>query len=436
MFSSFLPFRSRCRRAASGPARDDSDEAMTELSYAFRPGLFAPEKVYSLEPDGLEWRGSLGAGRVAYADIEAIHTGQVRFLGSSTAYWSCVLSPRSGGRIALSAAHCAGFRRFEDRSAAYFPFVAELQRRIIAANPKVAALSRRDWLDRLDTMVGLLGVGVVRLLRRVDFDRSARIAGWVARKIGPWLRGHRVARAQLALAFPEKSAAEIERILAGMWDNLGRIIVEYAHLDRLWDYDLARRRSGRITMEATVADRLQRIGAERRPALMFSAHLANWEVLALAAPRPVELVFRAPRIGPMATELDKMRANFMATMIPAGPRAPLMIRDGLRRKSIVGMLVDQHYAAGIDVTFFGRTCKVNPLLARFARMFECPIYSARIIRLPSGGFRFEMSDPLELPRDTGGRVDVAATMQLVTSIIEDWVREYPEQWMWLHRRWR
>jgi Kdo2-lipid IVA lauroyltransferase/acyltransferase len=88
------------------------------------------------------------------------------------------------------------------------------------------------------------------------------------------------------------------------------------------------------------------------------------------------------------------------------------------------------------VTFFGRTCRVNPLLARFARLFDCSVRGARIIRLRDGNFLYDITEPLDLPRDRDGRVDVAGSMQMITSIIEQWVREHPDQWMWLHKRWR
>lgn len=86
--------------------------------------------------------------------------------------------------------------------------------------------------------------------------------------------------------------------------------------------------------------------------------------------------------------------------------------------------------------YFGHPCKVNPMLALFARRFECPIYGARVVRLPGERFRFDLTEPLIPPRDADGRIDVAATMQLITSVIEGWVREHPEQWFWIHRRWR
>jgi KDO2-lipid IV(A) lauroyltransferase len=100
------------------------------------------------------------------------------------------------------------------------------------------------------------------------------------------------------------------------------------------------------------------------------------------------------------------------------------------------MLVDQHYAGGVEVTFFGRSCKVNPMLARFARLFDCDIHGARVIRLLDRRYLMEVTDALCLPRDATGKTDVAATMQMVTSLIESWVREHPDQWMWTHKRWR
>ena len=72
-----------------------------------------------------------------------------------------------------------------------------------------------------------------------------------------------------------------------------------------------------------------------------------------------------------------------------------------------------------------------------ARQSECPIYGLRVIRLPDRNrFRIDITDPIEPPRDADGRVDVQGTMQAITNVIEGWVREYPEQWLWLHRRWR
>ncbi len=89
------------------------------------------------------------------------------------------------------------------------------------------------------------------------------------------------------------------------------------------------------------------------------------------------------------------------------------------------------------MTFFGRTCKANPLIAMLARHTNCFIRGIRMVRLPDGNhFWGEVTEPLDLPRDAEGLVDVQGTMQAISTVIEGWVREHPEQWLWLHRRWR
>jgi KDO2-lipid IV(A) lauroyltransferase len=412
---------------------------MADPSYFYRPFALSPERRYWLESDALAWKDDRRAGRLAYADIIEVQIFKARYLGASATYWNCVLIPRSGEKIKLCAASRTGFRTVEDRSATCIPFLKELLARIAVANPNVRRVRGRHWLSSLDAIVGRIVVGLVRIMRRFDLQRSANAAGWALRKIGPWLRGHRTARAQLIAAYPDKPAGEIEKILAGMWDNTGRVFVEYAHLDRLWRYDPSDLKGSRIVMDAENEKRYRRLQNENRPALMFAAHLANWELpphAAAAAGRQIALVYRAPKVRPITDELSRIRAGCVAALIPADRNTPLRIRKALQRGWMVGMLVDQHYAPGIDVIFFNRRCKVNPLLARLAKLFDCPIHGSRVIRLPDGKFRFEVTEALDLPRDKDGTVDVAATMQMVTSIIESWVREHPEQWMWLHRRWR
>ena len=412
---------------------------MSEPAYSYRAHALAAERRYRLALDALEWSDNRRAGRIPYRDIERVQVFKIRYLGSSATYWSCVLFPRWGGKIRLGAASRIGFRAIEDRSDTYIPFIKELEARIAAANPNVRPASGRHWLSSFEAMGGRIAVAFLRVFRHFDLEQSSKVAGWAMRKIGPRLRGYRTARAQLMAAFPEKTKDEIEKILAGMWDNLGRVCVEYAHLGRLWCYDPNDPQRSRIIIDAETYERCLRLQKENGPALMFGAHLANWELpvhAARAGGRQMALVYRPFHIGPIGDELTRVRMGSVTELIPADRKTPFRIRKALQRGWIVGMLVDQHYGPGIDVTFFNRRCKVNALLARLARLFNCPIHGSRVIRLPDGRFRFEVTEALNLPRDTEGKVDVAAAMQMVTSVIEGWIREHPEQWIWLHQRWR
>jgi len=292
----------------------------------------------------------------------------------------------------------------------------------------------------LDATIGALAVGLLSPIRRMDRKRTANFAGALMRRLGPLLPEHRVGRDNLRAAFPQKSAAEIEQILAGVWDNLGRIAVEFAHLDEFCIEGAGRQTPDVISYAPEAVERYQRIMNSGKPMLGFAAHLANWELPAVVAKMLVArsaVLYRRPNIRPISDVVVKLRAPLMGELIPTGLDAPLKLARLLQSGTHVGMLVDQHFSKGVDVIFFGRRCRANPLIALVARQTECPIHGMRVVRKPDGNsFSVDITDPIEPARDGDGRISVAGTMQAITSVVEGWIREHPEQWLWLHRRWR
>jgi Kdo2-lipid IVA lauroyltransferase/acyltransferase len=386
----------------------------------------------------LHWCNERHEGRLAYASVRKIKAYKIRYFGSRATYWRCDLSGAGGRRIRLQAAHVSGGGRIEDRTASYIPFIKQLEANVAAANPHAVFSPAVHWVACVDAVLGSLLVVALRVLRRIDLDLATAAVAALARRIGPRLKGHRVARSNLSLAFPEKSAAEIEHILAGMWDNLGRVLVEYAHLDRLWDFDPAAPHCGRIIIEGDDRRRYLAAFAMTGPVLFFGAHCANWELLvwSVGARSRGAVVYRPPKIAALDRELRRIRNRSKTILIAANVAAPFAVKELLRCGGSVGMLVDEHFARGMDVNFFGRSVKVSSLFGRFARGFDCTIVGARVVRLAGGRFRLDISDPIVPPRDNEGKIDIVATMQNVTDIIEGWVREHPEQWLWMQRRWR
>ena len=302
----------------------------------------------------------------------------------------------------------------------------------------------RALLRRLAPMInagaGSLTLALLRAIRLTDRRRTADFWGSFTRKLGPLLPEHRIGRANLVAAFPDKPAAEIEEILAGVWDNLGRYAVEFAQIERLSNADPSTPEDDIVADPAT-SERFHALRHDGKPALIFAAHLANWELPALVAARhglDTAVLFRPPNIRAVSDAVLKIRAGCMGTMVATGLDAPVRLGRMLEAGWHVAMLADQHFVKGVDVTFFGRRCKANPLIAQLARHVECPIVGTRILRRGDDRNRFfiEMTDPIAPARDAQGRIDIAGTMQVITTVIEGWVREHPEQWLWLHRRWR
>ena len=290
-----------------------------------------------------------------------------------------------------------------------------------------------------EAAIGALTIGLLRATRYFDPIKTANLFGRITRFIGPMTREQKIARANLTAAFPEKSPEEIETILKGVWDNLGRLGAEFAHIDHIWEHDRARPEDSRIEIEERTHELFAQLRLDGKPALIFASHLGNWELPALAAVAhglDAATLYRRPNISSANRIIEEMRAVKMGTLIPAGRDAPLRLADALQKGQHVAMLVDQYFTNGVDVTFFGRKTKANPTLARLLRQIECPIHGVRIIRLPGHRFRAELSEEVAPVRDASGQIDVQGTMQAITSVIEGWIREYPDQWLWLHRRWR
>ena len=287
--------------------------------------------------------------------------------------------------------------------------------------------------------VGALTIGLLRTTRYFDPNKTANLFGRILRLIGPMTREQKIGRANLTAAFPEKSTQEIEAILAGVWDNLGRIGAEFAHLDHIWNYDPDRPEKSRIEFSARSEELFDQIRDDGKPALIFACHLGNWELPALAAVAhglDAAILYRRPNIASADRIIQEMRSVKMGTLIPAGRDAPLRLADALQNGRHVAMLVDQYLTNGVEVTFFGRKTRANPMLARLLRQVECPIHGVRIIRLPGHRFRAELSEEVKPVRDAAGQIDIQGTMQAITSVVEGWIREYPDQWWWVHRRWR
>jgi Kdo2-lipid IVA lauroyltransferase/acyltransferase len=301
-------------------------------------------------------------------------------------------------------------------------------------------MAERRLKRLLDAVVGALAVGLIATVKWLDRRRAANFVGATMRKLGPFLKEHRLGRANLRAAFPEKSDAEIERILAGVWDNLGRVGVEFAHLDEFSVAGFGAPGADTVTYAPATRERYERIIGGGKAIVGFTAHLANWEITAVGAKllgAKSAVLFRRPGIDAISDLIVTLRTPLMGEMIPTGLDAPVRLARLLQSGVHVGMVADQHYTKGVEVTFFGRRCLANPLIAVLARQTEAPIHGVRVVRNADGNsFWGEVTDAIEPERDADGRIDIAGTMQAVTSVVEGWVREHPEQWLWLHRRWR
>ena len=270
------------------------------------------------------------------------------------------------------------------------------------------------------------------LFAMLSLDRASALGGRLARTIGPRLAVSNIARRNLAHAFSDKSLTEIEAIVHGMWDNLGRVAAEYTHLGEI-DVTDPRGRVEMVGIENVELLRDDRIGG-----IFFSAHLGNWEIATLGATQnglALTQIYRPPNNPHMERLLSGLRAPVGGINYPKGSAGAKALILALRRGEHIGMLIDQKLNEGVAVPFFGRDAMTAPALAQLALRFSCPVVPVRVERLDGAHFRLTIYPPLSLAVSGDRQADIAAAMTEINALIESWIRARPEQWLWLHRRW-
>jgi KDO2-lipid IV(A) lauroyltransferase len=240
----------------------------------------------------------------------------------------------------------------------------------------------------------------------------------------------RVAAANLALAFPEKSAQERERILVGHYRELGRIAAEYGRMPRLTHAP-----GDEVVARVDGLDALESLRG--RGAVLLTGHLGNFEMLGawLARFNPVDFLVK-PLSNPAVEEtIARLRREAGAGTIPLGAGVKGVYR-ALRAGRWVALVADQDQRRhGVFVPFFGRLASTAEGPARLSLQLGAPIVFGAIRRQPDGRHHLRMDPPRE-PQGPASDANVLALTAWHAARLEQRIRESPEEWFWLHRRWK
>jgi KDO2-lipid IV(A) lauroyltransferase len=267
----------------------------------------------------------------------------------------------------------------------------------------------------------------------LGIDRASSVGGWLGRHVGPKVGVSNRARNNLAIAMPELSPEEIERIVIGMWDNLGRTIAEYAYLP------LLTRPEERQRFDIKHAGLLRALAASGNGAVFVSGHFANWELL------PAVMQFEGLEGGSVYRHannpyveqwlVDHRKKVTEAVQIPKGnPGARVIVRL-MKENKFVAMLTDQKMNDGLPACFFSLRAMTPSAPAGLAVRYGIPIVPAWIERLEGVNFRVVVYDPIVARPDADPLDEVQRITQELNDFLEARIRERPEQWLWLHDRW-
>ena len=293
------------------------------------------------------------------------------------------------------------------------------------AEPALTPLQKLRYSAEAAIFLAFMG-----LFRLIGLDAASAAGGFIGRNIFARTRVTRRARDNLALAFPEKTIAEREAIIRAMWDNLGRTVAEYAHLDK---FDL-RGPDPRILVE-NVAE-IEKFRGQG--VLIVSGHFANWEIMPIAASRyglDGAIVYRPPNNPYVDRYISRARARKGYAEQISKHQGVKRIFALLRGGKAILLLADQKTNEGIPAPFFGRDAMTTPAPAALALKLKVPMIFASNKRLGGARFAVTVYPPLDFVPSGNDDADTRAMTAAINLRLEEMVRADPAQWLWIHRRW-
>jgi KDO2-lipid IV(A) lauroyltransferase len=264
------------------------------------------------------------------------------------------------------------------------------------------------------------------LLRILPLDAASWLGGFLARIIGPRLKAQRIAKANIVRFMPHLSEVEQRKLLHDMWDHLGRVAAEIAHLSNS-------KLTSRITFHGS--ENMPKAG---QAVMFFSGHFGNWELLPYVSRMhdvPVTLVYREANNAFVDKIIADIRAYHAGGMFPKGPRGAVKMARAIKNNEAIAMLVDQKMNDGIAVPFFGVPAMTAPAIAQVALRYDLPILPAYVLRKSGAHFEAHMFPALQYEKTGDAEKDTLAIMTSINAMIESWIRNHPQQWFWVHKRW-
>ncbi len=268
-------------------------------------------------------------------------------------------------------------------------------------------------------------------LGAMSVKRAGDLGAWLLPRIGPLVSANKTALRNLRMAYPNETETWRRDVARAAWAEIGRTSGEFPHMHKFAQYF----RDGTITIEGK--ERFE--SAAKTGAVFIAGHFSNWEVMAVGIVESAvtcHVTYR-PANNPLIDQrIIDTRARYGVKLQSAkGETGGMGLMRALARKETIVLMNDQKYNSGVSAPLFGYDCMTADGPARFALRFGVPLIPLSLKRV--GGVRFAMKvhEPIALDYAADPKTEIPAAVARINQFMEARIREAPEQWFWVHRRW-
>ena len=260
---------------------------------------------------------------------------------------------------------------------------------------------------------------------------SSLLGGIILYTFGLFSSRNNIGMKNLDIVFPKKEKREKKKILRSMWFHFGRVVGEYPHLKNISTLN-------NPNIEIVGIDNLLNPLKINKNCIFFSAHLGNWELSSHPLTQnghSINFIYRSANNKLVDNLLNKIRAEYGVKLISKGKDGAKECIKALKGKENLGMLIDQKMNDGLSINFFGREAMTATAIAKLSLKFDCPVIPSICVRAKGIKFIIQYFKPISSKKliALGSERKI---MLYLNSYIEDWILKYPEQWIWIHNRWK
>jgi KDO2-lipid IV(A) lauroyltransferase len=259
------------------------------------------------------------------------------------------------------------------------------------------------------------------------------MGGYIAKALGPLFRSKKIIEKNLNICFKKIDQKEIERISLGMWGNIGRTFSEYVFLK-----NFHKNHNDLIKLNGT--EYLDEIKKSNKPVVFVSGHFANFELLGTklkqygirfcAIYRPLNNIFLNPI-------MEYLRLKYVCpVMIKKGRSNFRELLGSIKNEYSVIIIADQRTSEGIKINFFNNPALTTTIPAQISLKYNYKIVPVYIERLPDSKFEMTIHKPFKYEKTGNYETDIYNLTLKINKEIEKMILKKPEQWVWLHNRWK
>jgi len=273
------------------------------------------------------------------------------------------------------------------------------------------------------------------IFKIIGLRNASNIGGILGKFIGPLFRSKKIIKQNIKIGLGEISEEKKSEIINGMWSNIGRTFAEYVFLK-----DFKFNRTDFDHMKINGVEHLEKIKKNNEAVIFFSAHLANFELMAMeidkfgikcaAIYRPLNNFFLNPL-------MEYLRMKYICpNQIPKGRPGMREVINRFKNGHSIALMVDQRVGEGPRINFFNRPAQTTTIPAQLALRYNCKLVPIFLKRLEGATFEMTVHQPYEIEKTENAELDTQNITLKINNIIEKMIIKNPNQWLWSHNRWK